>query len=175
MADSMASAAWMSPMWVKAWGKLPSSSPGGRVDLLGEQADVVGAAGHQREQRARPLGLAREREALGEPERADAERALAAGQPVLVQVAVDEPAFVGEVRRDRLDRGAHAGIVGGEEADDAASSSTDASSSSRPNACVNAPTASLQPCVEDRGADQIAFVAPLRDALRRTHRTAARA
>jgi hypothetical protein len=32
-------------MWLNACGKLPRSSPVSGVDLLGEQADVVGVAG----------------------------------------------------------------------------------------------------------------------------------
>ena len=73
-------------------GEVAEELAGRGVDLLGEEADVVRAAGHEVEQRRRPLDLARERQALREPERADAERALAAGEAVLVQVAVDEAA-----------------------------------------------------------------------------------
>jgi hypothetical protein len=41
------------PTWLNACGKLPSSSPGRGVDLLGDQAQVVGVGGEPLEE---PLG-----------------------------------------------------------------------------------------------------------------------
>src|SRR3954453_11353603 len=53
-----------------------------RVDLLGEQAEVVAVAGRGLEDLAGPVGPAGERERLGEPESAEEESAPLARQPV---------------------------------------------------------------------------------------------
>lgn len=64
----------------------------GRVDLLGEETEVVGEGEDAFQQRVRASGIACSREILDEPEAADAERSLAAGQPVGSRfVAVEQP------------------------------------------------------------------------------------
>jgi hypothetical protein len=68
-----------------------------RVELLGEQADVVEVAGGSLEHGAGPPGLAGRGERLRRQERAQQERALLAGQAVRVgadlrAVAVDQAA-----------------------------------------------------------------------------------
>ena len=112
---SISQAAVIRPMWLNACGKLPSCSPFCCVDLLGQQAEVVRVAGELVEQRLGALELARLRQARDEPERADHERALLAGQPVgvepLVVAVAEHEAVLGQLRRDRLDRRAHA-LVG---------------------------------------------------------------
>ena len=84
------------------------------------------------------------REALGQPERAGEERALAAGQPVAVaRVAADQPAVVellaiaSAVRTMRSSSQSTNPTTG--------SSSTAASSSSAPKACTNMPRSASQP------------------------------
>ena len=84
-ATSISRAAVISPMWLKACGKLPELLAVGGVDLLGQQAEVVGVARELVEQRLGALDLAGLREAGDQPERADDERALLAGQPVGVE------------------------------------------------------------------------------------------
>ena len=79
----IAHAALTRPMWLNACGKLPSSSPRGRVDLLGQQADVVDEGDGPLERRAGPVDLAGQRQRLGQPERAQQERALLALEAVV--------------------------------------------------------------------------------------------
>src|SRR5438874_7485247 len=55
---------------------------GGGVDLLGEQADIVDERRRLREDALGPLDLPGHRKRLSQPERAQQERALLAGQPV---------------------------------------------------------------------------------------------
>ena len=50
---------------------------------------------------------------LGEPERAQQERALVAREAVWCQVPVDEPPLVGEPVLDGVERGQHPGVVRG--------------------------------------------------------------
>src|SRR5437764_1202868 len=92
------------------------------VDLLREQAEVVGVAGELREQLLGPFDLAGLREAGDEPERADHEGPFLTGQPVgvqalLVAVAEHEP-VLRQLARDRLDRPAHPLVGRRQEADD---------------------------------------------------------
>src|SRR5439155_26325566 len=79
-----------------------------RVDLLGEQAEVVRIAGELVEEPLRPLDLPRLSEAGDEPERADHERPFFAGETVGVEprvVAVAEHELVlGQLVGNRLDR-----------------------------------------------------------------------
>ena len=77
----MAQAALTRPMWLNACGKLPSSSPV-RVDLLGEQPDVVDVRDGPLEDLPRPVDLAAHGERVRQPERAQQEGALLAGQAV---------------------------------------------------------------------------------------------
>src|SRR5438046_1328001 len=56
--------------------------PGRRVDLLGEQSQVVAVADGSLEHGPRPVGLAGAGEGFGEPERAEEEGALLAREPV---------------------------------------------------------------------------------------------
>ena len=66
----------------------------------------------------RPLDLARERERLRQPERAQEERAFLALEPVVGEVPVHEPVLVGEPFLGGVDRREHARIVGGDETHD---------------------------------------------------------
>ena len=56
-----------------------------RVDLLGEQADVVDEHGGTFEDGAGPLGLAGSSQRLGQPEGAEQERAFLAGEAVVAR------------------------------------------------------------------------------------------
>ena len=135
-----------------------------RVDLLGQQAEVVRAAGELVEERLRAVDLARLREAGDEPERAEDERALLAAQAVgvqalLVAVAQHEPVLgqlVGDPRRSSR---ASAGSVAGRKPTSGISSAA-ASSSSASKACAYAPRRSLQPRSQDRLADAVALRGP---------------
>ena len=97
-----AAAQLISAMWVKACGKLPEELPGGRVDLLGVEPDVVGVPEHPAEDPLGPLPVADHRQGLGQPEGADRERALLSLQPVGLPVAIHQLAVrAGELPRDR--------------------------------------------------------------------------
>jgi hypothetical protein len=101
-ACAIAHAALTRPMWLKACGKLPSRSPVSG-STSSEQPEVVDVAARPLEHRARPVHPARYGQRLGEPERAERERA---GHPVAVgaglgAVAVSEAAGVGEARTVR--------------------------------------------------------------------------
>src|SRR5205807_8844871 len=89
-----------------------------RVDLLGEQAEVVAEAGGRLECRASAVQLAGQGLRLRQPERAEQERPLFALEAVVGLVAVDESTLVRQVLGDGVDGGLHPGIVGGDEADD---------------------------------------------------------
>ena len=91
-------------------GEVAEQLAGGRVDLLGEQADVVGEGGRPLEHLAGAGRLSGQRERLGEPERAQQERALVALEPVVGEVAVDEAVLVGEAIGDGVDRRQHTRI-----------------------------------------------------------------
>lgn len=76
--------------------------PGFRVDLFGKEAEVVPALEESGEALVRLVEPTEVGEGLDEPERADDERALAAGQAVGAEIAVDE-LVAGESVTDRLD------------------------------------------------------------------------
>ena len=61
-----------------------------RIDLLGEETDVVAALQQPLEELACVLRLAGERQVVDEPEAADRERRLGAGESVGLEVSVDE-------------------------------------------------------------------------------------
>src|SRR5690606_24469254 len=84
------------------------------VDLFGEQAEVVPPLEESDEDRVRLVEPAEAGERLDEPERANEERAFAAGKAVRAQVPVDELRTC-EVTLDRLDGGDDAGVVGRKE------------------------------------------------------------
>ncbi len=116
-ASEMAQAALTRPMWLNAWGKLPKQLAVDRVDLFGEQADVVDERGGPFEHGARPVGLARHRQGLGEPEGAEQEGAFLAVEAVAGAVAVDQPPLVREPFLRGVDGRQHPGVVGGKEPD----------------------------------------------------------
>ena len=91
---------------------------GARVVLLGEQAGRAGELEHLVEQRLRVALAADERVGVREPERAQVEAALAAGQAVVAAVAVDGRALA-QAQLDRLDGGGEALVVGGQQAAEA--------------------------------------------------------
>src|SRR5215218_10137576 len=92
------------------------------VDLLREQAQVVGVPCEPIEELLRPRVLARLGQARDEPEGADHERPLLPLEPVGIQpdlVAVTQyEAALRELPRNRLDRRAHPLVRRREEADD---------------------------------------------------------
>ena len=96
-ASAIAQAALTSPMWLNACGKLPSSSPvpASTSSDRSPTSFTYGRGGLER--RARPVEVAGERLRVGQPERAQEERALLAVEAVGAAVPVDEPALVGEV------------------------------------------------------------------------------
>src|SRR3982074_1155275 len=67
--------------------KVPERLTAGRVDLLREQAHVVGVGAGSLEGRSGPLELARDRLRLGQPEGADQEGSFLALQTVVGAVA----------------------------------------------------------------------------------------
>jgi hypothetical protein len=66
----MAHAALISPMWLNARGEVPDHLAAGRVDLLGQQADIVDGGHGTLERRGGGLDLAGQRLRPRQPERA---------------------------------------------------------------------------------------------------------
>ena len=98
-------------------GEVAEQLAAGRVDLLGQQPQVVGVAEEPLEQGGGPVGLAGEGEVVDQPEAGDHKARLAVGEPVVgPEVAVDKPVG-GQFAGGALHGGADAGVVGGEEAD----------------------------------------------------------
>ena len=94
-------------------GEVAEQVTGGRVDFLGEQADVVELGDGTLEDVPCPRGLASQGQGLGQPEGAQHEGALPAFQAVGSAAgvkAVDQAAFVGEALGDGVDGGQHAGV-----------------------------------------------------------------
>src|ERR1700730_8466451 len=89
-----------------------------RVDLLGEQSDVVGVGDRLLELPPGTIELARRGERLSQPEGADEEAALLTLQAVVRAVAVDQATAVGEPCIDGVDRGTDPGIGARQKADD---------------------------------------------------------
>ena len=106
----IAQAALTRPMWLNACGKLPRSSPVSGSTSSARRPDVVDVGDGALERLARPLDLAGERERLCEPERAQEEGAFLALEAVVGEVAVDEPALVGESLGGGVDRREHARV-----------------------------------------------------------------
>ncbi len=91
------------------------------VELLGVEAERRGDPQQPLHQVARPLQLADDRERRDQPERADQERALLAGQAVvgLVGAVAQDEAVLGQVVGDRVStRRAQPLVVAGQEAED---------------------------------------------------------
>src|SRR5689334_18133327 len=89
-----------------------------RLELLGVEVEPAGGGEQALAERPRPRALADLRERRDEPEGADQEAALLAAEAVvglLDLVAEDEP-VLGQLGGDRLDRGAHARVIGRQEA-----------------------------------------------------------
>ena len=111
--------ALISARWVKAWGKLPRWRPLARrrAPRRRGRASRRPPAAARRAPRAR-AALADLRERRDQPEGADQEGALLAAEAVvgLLDLVAEDEAVLGQVVGDRLDRGAHALVVGGEEA-----------------------------------------------------------
>ena len=69
-------------MWLKACGKLPSSSPvAGSTSSASSPTSLTNAAARSNTARG-PVDLPGQGQRLGQPERAEQERALLAGEPV---------------------------------------------------------------------------------------------
>ena len=114
----IAQAALISPMWLNAWGKLPSSSPvAGSTSSASRPTSLTNAIARSNRAVA-CVDLARQGPGLGQPERAQQERALVAGEAVRRQVAVDEAPLVGEAVLDGVEGGQHPRIARVDEADD---------------------------------------------------------
>jgi len=63
----MAHAALISPMWLNACGKFPDHLAAGRVDLLGQQADIVDGGHGTLERRSGGLDLSGQQSAPARP------------------------------------------------------------------------------------------------------------
>ena len=87
----------------KAWGKFPRWRPGARVELLGVEAERRGDAKQPVHQVPRALVLADDRQARDQPEGADQEAALLAGEAVvgLAGDVAEHEAVLGQVVGDR--------------------------------------------------------------------------
>jgi hypothetical protein len=84
----MAHAALISPMWLNACGKFPDHLAAGRVDLLGQQADIADGGHGTLERRGGGLDLTGQRLRLRQPERAEQEGPLLTGEAVTGPVSV---------------------------------------------------------------------------------------
>jgi tetratricopeptide (TPR) repeat protein len=89
-----------------------------RVDLLGQQAHVVDGRHGALERRGGLVELSGQRLRVRQPERAEQEGSLLAGQAVMSQVAVHQAALVGQPGGDRVDGRLHPRVVAGQEAGD---------------------------------------------------------
>ena len=94
--------------------------PGRDVDLLRVEQQRSGERQQLLEQRTRPFDLADDRERGNQPEGADRERPLLAGEPVVggVDLVAEHEAVLGQFVGDRQDRRADTFVVGGQEAHD---------------------------------------------------------
>jgi hypothetical protein len=107
----------MSPMWLKASGKSPRSSPlTGSTSSASRPTSLTKAAARSNTVQARAGCPARAR-AWGQPEGAQKERAFLAGERVVGPVAEHQSAIISKAFFGRVDRGQHSGIVGGKEPD----------------------------------------------------------
>lgn len=79
----MAHAALTRPMWMKSLPEVAEELARLGVDLLREKTYVVGMADDAIEQGATPVDISQKGEVVREPERADRDRALAAGLSVI--------------------------------------------------------------------------------------------
>ena len=86
-----------------------------RIDLFREQADVADKGGGAFEDGTGLGRLAGPGQGLGQPERAQKERAFLALEPVLRPVAIHQSAIISKAFFGGVDRGQHFGIVGGKE------------------------------------------------------------
>lgn len=114
------------------------------VQLLGEQTDIVGVRGDALEELASTSDFSHRREGLNQPEGADAERAFVSRKVVKTEVAVHEAPLVAQPGGDRITVLRILGSSGGKKPVNS-NMSTEASSSSEPKVCVNAPAASFHP------------------------------
>ena len=102
---------------------------------------------------------------MREPERAEQERSLFAGEPVLRSVAVHKSPLVGESFLGRVDRREQARIIGRKEALRAPSSDSTRRASSDPNDWVKALAVSLQPLLTMACVDLVPYPTPFVDAI----------
>lgn len=93
-------------------GEVPDELARGPVDLLREQPDVVGEAGHGGKGLPRRLEVAGEGESVGQPVGADPEAGFLATQAVRRAVPVDEASFIGQARHHGVDGAPHPGVIG---------------------------------------------------------------
>ena len=101
--------------------EVPEQVAGAGVHLLGQQPDVVDMADRAVEDLRRPLHLPGDRQSVRQPERAEQEAALVAGQPVDPApgaVPADQTALVGQPFIDRGDRRQHPRVVRRQETHD---------------------------------------------------------
>ena len=109
-------------MWENACGKLPTSRPRPGSYSSESRPRSLRSAKSRSNSSLRLLELPEQDEVVDEPEGAEEERALAGRQAVdrlrllVVAIAVDE-AVLRQLAPDRLERAAHAGVAGGQEAD----------------------------------------------------------
>src|SRR3954452_14138098 len=101
-------------------GKIPQEAAGSGIELLGIETEGGGDAKQPLHQVAGALHLADDRQGGDEPERADQEAALLAGEAIvrLVSPVAQHEAALREVLVDRLDRFAKPLVVSGQEAEE---------------------------------------------------------
>jgi hypothetical protein len=96
--------------------EVPGHLAAGRVDLLGQQADIVDGGHGTLERRGGGLDLSGQR--LRQPERAQQERPLLTGQAVGGPVSVHQSALVGEPPGDGIDGRFHPRVIAWQESGD---------------------------------------------------------
>ena len=84
-------------------GEIPEQSLGARLDLLGQQAEVIRSLRMCNEDLLRFVDAPRHRQDLGEPESAQHERALFTAHAIIGTISIDVVSF-SELRPDPLDR-----------------------------------------------------------------------
>ena len=118
--------ALISARWVNACGKLPRWRPLGVSSSSAKRSsEPADSSSRSQSSRAR-VGLADLRERRDQPEGADQEGPLLAAEAVvgLLDPVAEDEAVLGQLVGDRLDRRAHARVVGGQEADAAGSAAS---------------------------------------------------
>jgi hypothetical protein len=91
--------------------EVPDHLAAGRVDLLGQEADIVDSGHGTLERRGGGLDLTGQRLRLRQPERAQQERPLLTGEAVTGPVSVHQPPLVSEPLSDGIDGRFHPQVI----------------------------------------------------------------